>query len=379
MLISEADWPNDGGMPFNDLEAEAINPAYWQQVDARLRYLAQRNMVAGLVLAWTDKGKSKQSWQHFPSDAARLRYARYIVARYAAFPVFFVIAGEWAMTRDNTSARKIYEKIGTEVARADGHRRLRAIHTNGRGRDHLKPFAGAPWNDFGDYMQTYDDLHGSILACRDTNKPVVNAEYAYYRREAEDGTVNKANSADADVTRAATWDIVMAGGYVVTGFGTTYFGGNRCRGPFDVDAPKNDDWEAQIGHVRAFFAARPWWKWEPRDERITASVTRGMDENVVGDRQGRPPRVAYWALAAPNGDAFVAYVRGVPPGGCSLSLAGAPANATFAVRRFDPRTGEYTSLPGHEGNGPLALPAPDARDWVFDVRRLSPPQEQGNS
>jgi hypothetical protein len=325
--------------------------------------------VAGLVLAWTDKGKSRQSWQRFPGDDARLRYARYIVARYSALPVFFIIAGEWAMTKEDAAAHRLYEAIGAEVQKQDPHDRMRAVHTNGRGPEHLKPFAGEAWNDFGDYMQTYDDLHGSILACRDQNKPVVNAEYAYYRREAEDGTVNKANSASVEVTRAATWDIVMAGGYFVTGFGSTYFGGNRTRGPFDVDAPKDDDWEREVQHIRAFFTAREWWKLEPQDALITAPVPRGADENVAGDRSGRPPRVAYWALAEP-GKQYVAYVRG-HRGACTLSLGDAPRAAAYTVRRFDPRTGEYTPLPDHAGAGPIALQAPDDRDWVFEARAKS--------
>jgi hypothetical protein len=367
MLISEADWGNAGGMPFIDLAAERINPAYWREVDARVRYLTEKGLVAGLVLAWTDKGKSNQSWQHFPSDEACLRYARYIVARYSAFPVFFIIAGEWAMTNDDAAAHRLYEKIGAEVRKSDPHNRMRAVHTNGRGAEHLKPFAGESWHSFGDYMQTYDNLHSSILACRDLKQPVVNAEYAYYRREAEDGTVNKANSAEVDVTRAATWDIVMAGGYVVTGFGTTYFGGLRCRGPFDVDAAKNDDWETQVQHLLAFFTAREWWKLTPRDDLLTAPVERGKDENVRGDRSGRPPRIAYWALAEP-GREYLAYVRGV--GDVTLSLGdgvGGVGGKTFTVRRFDPRTGAYTALPDHQGQS-LRLETPDERDWAFEVR-----------
>jgi hypothetical protein len=194
----------------------------------------------------------------------------------------------------------------------------------------------------------------------------VNAEYAYYRREAEDGTVNKANSADADVIRAATWDIVMAGGYVVTGFGTTYFGGNRCRGPFDVGAAKNDDWEAQIGHLRAFFTAREWWRLEPKDALLAAPVPRGEDVDVVGDRRGRPPEVAYWALAAP-GREYLAYVRGLREP-CTLTLAGAAEETTFTLRRFDPRTGDWSSLGEHRGGGTLRLQPPDARDWLFELR-----------
>ncbi len=368
MLISEADWGNAGGMPFQDLASETINPAYWQEVDVRIQSLGQRGIIAGLVLVWTDKGGSKQSWQHFPSQQSRLRYARYIVARYSAFPVYFVVAGEWNASRDDEAARRMCDAVGSELQANDPHGRMRAIHPGGqRTPDRLKPFADSEWNDFGDYQQSYSKIHANLLACRDQNKPVVNSEYAYYRREAEDGTLNKPNSASAAITRACTWDIVMAGGYIVSGFGTTYFGGIRCRGPFDPDAAKNDDWEEQVQHVREFFISREWWKLAPHDELIAAPVERGRDP--AGQRGGniRPLEVTYWALAD-IGSEYVAYVRGYE-GTCTLALGDAPARQRYTVRRFNPRTGEYTELPEHAGSGSVSLTTPDEEDWVFEVRR----------
>jgi hypothetical protein len=131
-----------------------------------------------------------------------------------------------------------------------------------------------------------------------------------------------------------------------------------------VDAVKNDDWEEQVQHVRTFFTAREWWKLTPHDELITAPVPRGDDEIVVGDRSGRPPRVVYWALAEP-GREYVAYVRGIS-GYCTLALEGA-GDDTFSVRRFDPRSGQYSPLPDHRG-GSLRLEPPDEQDWVFEIR-----------
>ena len=49
----------------------------------------------GLVLAWADKGRNPNSWRAFPSQEARLRYARYIAARYGAYDVYFIVVGEW--------------------------------------------------------------------------------------------------------------------------------------------------------------------------------------------------------------------------------------------------------------------------------------------
>lgn len=366
MLISEADWGNSGGMPFEDLQAGRINPAYWREVDSRLASAGRRDILAGLVLAWTDKGKSKQSWQHFPSEEARLRYARYIAARYSAFPVYFIVAGEWNIRQNSSESEAFYNAIGRELAAADPHGRMIGIHPVGRHPLPPKAFIDAGWNAFGGYQQVYSNLHDMILQARANGMPAVNAEYAYYRRQAEDGTVNKANSEDADTIRAATWDIAMAGGYIVTGFGSTYFGGNRTREAFEVDHPKNDDWEEQARHVRAFFAACEWWKLEPNDRLISAAQPRTGDRQIEGDKRGRPPVTAYWALAEP-GRRYAAYVRGIE-GEAKLTLEGAAANVRFSVRRYDPRTGRYAALPEHRGAGELALAVPDRQDWAFEVR-----------
>lgn len=366
MLISEVDWGNEGGMPFKDLGQERINPAYWREVDARLASLTGRGIVAGLVLAWTDKGRSKQSWQHFPSEDARLRYARYVVARYSAYPVYFVVAGEWDITQDDDSARRTYEAIGREIQRHDPHNRMRAIHSIGQhAPDRLKPFGDSEWVSFGDYQQCYLDMHEAILGCRDLGKPVVNAEYAYYRREAPDGTLNKPNSASVDITRAATWDIAMAGGYFIAGFGSTYFGGTRTRGPFDVDAPKNDDWEAQVQLVRDFFVEREWWRLEPHDELLAGPVAR---EEAPRDLRGgdiRPASVVYWALSE-IGREYIAYIRG-HRGDFRLSLGMTPGPAEVSVRRLDPRTGEYAEVTADCTGGVVLLNTPDDQDWVFEV------------
>src|SRR5262245_56856018 len=51
-LLSELGWGNSGGMPFEDIAAERINPAYWQEVDVRLAHANRQGVVCGLALAW---------------------------------------------------------------------------------------------------------------------------------------------------------------------------------------------------------------------------------------------------------------------------------------------------------------------------------------
>jgi len=370
MMISEAGWGNCGGDAFDDLQAEQINPGYWQEADERVIYANSIGITVGIVLAWGDKGKNPNDWREFPSQEARERYARFIAARYGAMNTYFIVAGEWnGDLRQGVSeeqARADYNAIGQVIYDHDPHGRFIGIHPMIWGTS--REFASELWCSFGDYQQMYPNLHREILTSREINMPVVNSEYAYYLRDQdEDGICDKQNSHDIDTIRHATWDIVMAGGYFITGWGNTYFGGHRNPTPFDVDAEQNDNWEEQVAFVIRFFKDLMWWRLSPRDEIISAAVERGEDGvrefNAGGGtrKHALPPEIAYWALAD-NDMLYVVYVRGIAEE-VTLDLGG----GAFLVERFNPRTGERTDL-GEVHTSCIFVP-PDLRDWVVVVRR----------
>lgn len=366
MLLSEAGWGNAGGPPFDDLSDERLNPGYWREVDHRLQLLNAQGIVGGLVLAWGDKrGQEPYAWRRFASDPARLRYVRYIAARYSALDVYFIIAGEWhAELRDAgpaPSAMKAdFATLGKALRANDPHGRMIGIHPMSE-EGSVREFAGEPWMSFGDYQQNYKHLHARVLLSRQFKKPVVNAEYAYYLRDQRgDGKTDKPNSATLDMIRHATWDIVMAGGYVVTGFGSTYFGGHRHPGPFHLDDPRNVEWERQVGFVKSLFAGLEWWKLAPHDDLIASAAPRGDDRVEQG--APAPPALAYWLLAEP-GKTYVAYVRG-RRGAFKLTLAG-DSKTTYRLRQFDPRTGVFAEVGKHAGGGMIFYSSPDDQDWVF--------------
>jgi hypothetical protein len=158
--------------------------------------------------------------------------------------------------------------------------------------------------------------------------------------------------------RHATWDIVMAGGYVVTGFGTTYFGGNRDPGPFDLDAKKNDEWEAQLGHVRRVFLPTQWWKLKAQDGLLTCTAPRGEEgrefERIV------PPATTYWCLAEP-GKQYIVYARGLKTP-VTVTLEGSAGS--YSAMQFNPRSGERKDLGSVAGKDRYEYRPPDEQDWV---------------
>lgn len=362
-LLGEAGWPNSGGPPFEGLAGEQPNPAYWQEIDRRLAYANSKGISVGLTLAWALKRVNPNSWKSFPSVAARKRYARYATARYAAFDVYFIVAGEWNFEGYTDEVRNGYIALGDVVRRSDPHGRMIAIHPGGPGGEGVvREFNKAGWMSFGDYQQRYSELHKAILESRPFGKPVVNSEYGYHLRDREgDGKPDKSNSSTLEDMRHATWDIAMAGGYFVTGFGATYYGGERDGSKFDPAAAKHGDWEDDVQHVRTLFTQLAWWRLEPHDELLTGPFARGPDHDEVG-KPLRPPLRTYWLLAEP-GRQYVAYVRG-GTGPFHLALS-AGIQGLLRLRRFDPRGGRFTDLGAAGRDGKVSLEAPDNQDWVF--------------
>lgn len=371
MLLSEAGWGNAGGPPFTDLSSEQINPAYWQEVDHRVAEANRQGITVGLVVAWGDKaGQEPFAWRRFPDLAARQRYARYVASRYGAYDVYFLVSGEWhgeVHTRPSTEAEMKQEfiAIGDALDAAETHGRMIGIHPMTH-HGSVREFNDAKWMSFGDYQQNYTDLHERMLQSRGFHKPLVNSEYAYHLRDQDgNGVPDKENSTSLESMRHATWDIVMAGGYVVTGFGTTYFGGYRDPGPFDVDAARNDGWEQQVGVPKDLLTALPWWKLTPHDDWISADIARGADREHL-DRVA-PPAATYWMLAEP-GHHYLAYARGVSRP-VSVQL-GPDAGGRYEAHLYNLRTGAMVPLgQAHQLQAEFRWTPPDAQDWVLHLER----------
>lgn len=372
MLLQEAGWGNRGGDPFESMAEQTLNPAYWREIDVRLRYLNDKGIIGGLVLAWGDKRKKEPfAWRLFPDVEARKRYARYIAARYGAFDVYFLVSGEWhaeIRTRDNVTEQQIRDEfieIGNALHESDAHNRMVGIHPMTR-LGTVREYDQAEWMSFADYQQNYRELHARILESRSNKGPVVNSEYGYFLRDSNfDGVVDKDNSFSADAMRYATWDIVMAGGYPVTGYGTTYMGGNRDKGPFNVDDPRNDIWERQYHVPQRFLAELEWWKLQPHDEWIRCATPRSGDQNVRMDSRSLlcPPKTTYWLLAEP-GNNYVAYVRGLKD---KVTIEAGPG--VHKARLLNPRTGRISPVDVEITEARCEWSPPDGQDWVLHLSR----------
>ena len=146
---------------FHDYRAETINPAYFNEVDSRLRQANALGITLGLILMepYFTPAVSIDSafkydnrcWMSFPDEAARLRYARY-----SAFNVLFLLTLEWGphgkpVAHDASVA--MFNRIGTEIQNHDPHQRLRGIHDDNGTLPNDFYGNASDWNTLGQYCQ----------------------------------------------------------------------------------------------------------------------------------------------------------------------------------------------------------------------------------
>lgn len=375
--------PNEGGTPFLDLKAERLNETYWQEVDRRVRYFNERGLTPLLVLAWGARKPPlvSQSWAEFPSEAARLRYARYVVARYSAFNVAFGLAGEWDRADDSPEQVGFLKKLGTLVAAADPHDRWITLTADPAKGGSVRRFAAEPWMTFHDLRTTPRHRYGSSFGTAFPEKMTLQAGLPVL------------GASPAEAVRHAAYDALMAGKYVVTAFAETQLGGFDRPGPFDPDAPTGTEPLGYLTMARKLFLeevprgnGRGGWNWirpfrpgvPPGTFRCDTLLVAPAPRSADGP-DGTPP-VRQHAVLAKEGKGFTAvvYVRGTA-GPYTLKPLHDPLDPVrrvgerlHTIHRFDPRTGEYVLLDTRQGEAPgFELTPPDARDWVFVVRRVN--------
>jgi len=330
---------------FDSIKKERINPEFWKVADERLQYLHEKGITGLLYLAWfrdNNDGGSLVRWAEFPNEEARLRYARYVIARYSAYNVALVIGGEWKPERPpviDGDSKKPAMNIVKEVTEWDPHDRMIAVHGGGKGYHH-KVFANEPEIDVADCQQVYKKRDQRIREARQYNKPVINAEYGYYLRKFHSGLGNVGGM------RHITWQIAMSGGYFVTGWGSTYFGGFRHHTSFGTEAnPRNVEWEEQAIHVKNFFNSINWWEYEPVDSVVLTE--RGISYCLSNKKE------------------YLIYI--IDENWKFNVLLNDDVEKNYRVHLFNPRTGKQHFYGEFLAKDTLELISPDRNDWVFKV------------
>ncbi len=134
-------WANEGGLPYHTRDYEEINVRYWDYADRRLAHLVDVALVPAIVGAW---GRHDCDAMKVAGVEGLKRHWRYVIARYGAYPVCWILAGE--LQNDSKWGMGPWGEVGRYVRRIDPYQRPITNHTGGGRR-------GDP-ND--DLVITYD-------------------------------------------------------------------------------------------------------------------------------------------------------------------------------------------------------------------------------
>lgn len=344
-------------------ESGAPDVEYWRQVDRYMDAANEAGLVPVVGLAF-HVGMDKNSLEEWKS------LWRYVVARYGAHAVTWLICGEYNQDggdREGRVAKTL--ALGAFIKEEDPYRRAMTVHPWWHGGDRRQAW-DQPWYDFI-MLQGGHAGHGNVPPTslyagawkRADPKPVLEAECNYEGIYA--GKPGREHTAD-DVRRTA-YHAVQAGsfGYTYGAHGLWYPTQTPEDQTFSDWGAPTVWWEAldrpgaaQMLHLRAVYESVEWWKLEPRPGAVTL-------EGKLKDAT-RP-------LAKSDGDA--AHVVWFPQGSgakspASLACGGGP----YAAAWFDPRTGKREPLaaPLPVADGACTLPArPDEMDWILVMKEKS--------
>ena len=119
---------NEGGLPYESIKFDRVNPKYFDSADRRLKHLVDAGIAPAIVGAW---GRGDCNSMQAIGVAGLKRHWRYLVARYSAYPVFWILAGE--IPEETKWGQGDWAEVATYLRSIDPYHRLLTCHT-GMGR-----------------------------------------------------------------------------------------------------------------------------------------------------------------------------------------------------------------------------------------------------
>ena len=268
---------NEGGQPYLAKDMSVINPKYFESADRRIKHLVDSGLVPAIVGAW---GRGDCDSMKAFGAANLKRHWRYLIARYGAYRVVWILAGEISLST------KWGEGYWAEVARylrsIDPYHHPLTVHANnGRGRR-----GGAGDEALIDYDMVggnHDERNAvanetlalltSACAARPA-MPVLCGETCY------EGHMQQGFG---DTQRHIFWMNMLSGaaGHTYGAAGVWHASvegdhgnwGAWSRQPYDWTTWKegmNYPGSTQLGIGKKLLGRYPWWRFEPHPEWVEA-------------------------------------------------------------------------------------------------------------
>ena len=338
----------------NFAKTETINPEYWQKADEYLEYANDAGMVPvfGLAFSAGMDVLTLQQWQVI---------WRYVIARYGAYSVSFLICGEYNQARAGNVDERVpmTMSLGRFIKELDPYKRAMTVHPWWYRGDKRQAWNEA-WYDFitlqGAHVKT-PPPHSLYYDAYRFGKPVLEGECRY------EG-IHGFTAADV---REVAYRAIQAGS-----FGYTYGSHGLWYPTQNVDDDTFKNWGkpvvwnkalqrpggAHMRHLRACYESAAWWKLKPTPDAVKTGVELQESQKILANADGDRTYLIYF------------------PRGKEVSLeawlADIPSGASYSAEWFDPRTGEMDKV--REAlvavDSKLKLPRKiDEQDWMLILRK----------
>lgn len=359
---------NEAGFPWEE-NFTRINPAYFDMADLRINWLVHCGLVPCIFGCWG-------YYADLAGKEVLRKHWRYLVARYASYPVVWSMAGEAIMPyyltppeereEKSRSARTVWTELTHYVHAIDPFKRPITLHPNGTARSTVED---PSLLDF-DMLQTghggWKSLPNTITLLQKSRSavpemPVVVGEVCY---EGIRG------SSWEDVQRTVFWSSVLAGASGFTYGANGLWQLNREDEPFGA-SPHGSSWgglpwtsayrlpgSQQLGLAKRLLTRFKWWEFEPHPDWLEPHSELG-DPEAIADN----PLLPYCA-GIPS-EIRVIYIPISSPLPTVKSLE---SGVKYRAFYFNPRTGQETALglveADTEHNWQPPRP-PIFQDWVL--------------
>lgn len=357
---------NEAGFPW-EADYARLNPAYFDQADLRIRWLARQGLTPCIVGCWgyylplLGIQKMKQHWRN-------------IVARWGAYPVIWCLAGEalmpYYLSQDKPGDEKRQHAGWTEIARyvrsIDPYQRLMTIHPTSVGRDQLQDDSLLELNMLQTGHDGYRSLPNTInLVTRQYQRqpamPVLVGEANY------DGIIH---GNDADVQRLTFWASFLSGACGHTYGANGLWQLNTQKQPYGAspwggtwDGPAWDAASKLAGSTHLSLAKRllerfEWQRFEPHQEWVNpAGSPEKVDYPFAAGIPGKV-RLIYFYWPTYEKPKLQYQVCNLEPG------------VTYRAYFWDPRTAQEYDLglvnAETAPDGVWSIPIqPALKDWVL--------------
>ena len=359
---------NEGGQAWNKAKFFIdLNPAFWQNIDQRIEYLASKGMVVSLAQG---VGVSMKNSSVEPDHK---RLARYILARYGAYPVVWITAEEFNDVRTGNCAQ-CWADVAAYVYDLDPYKRANSLHNA-----YTNPivYHDQIWYGFVTLQQSHNNAKSVDHWLEQYNamppRPILEDEANY-----EDIIPYYGGGIPTPKwkTRQSAWQSQTGGAFGFTyggqgiwwGCYTTQDNDRNCGNGSDarawytaIDFPVGQ----QMSFMVRFWTSFDWWTLAPDGNAIIWSSPPNDTQKPYQKTDGnnRSLVIAYLPLQL-NGTVYNGTVRNLSPTGI------------YIAQWFNPRNGTSTVIsegwmPTSDGSWNISTQPTPSDDWVLKIQRIN--------